>query len=278
MLDLIELLRLRNLPESARTKIVRHRDARISMAELRSRGWFETYQGFQSNAVFHHCDYIVSFIGMEYSRAVMTGVYRVIGHVRSEEKVPPPEYPETLRAPGGYFYNLQEVGGFEDLNDRVVIRWANARAWHQWLRPMEVMEVLPAGYAMDFPGFLEVLLTFDELAAIVAAPEANRAWHQALSAVAGIYLITDMADGSQYVGSAYGAGGILGRWHTYASSRHGGNVRLQAILENDSERYRRFQFTILQTLPLETSPAEVLRHETLHKRKLGTRAFGLNVN
>jgi len=64
-----------------------------------------------------------------------------------------------------------------------------------------------------------------------------------LSSVAGVYLKTDMTDGNQYVGSASGKLGIMGRWRSYAETKHGGNIRLISLLEEEPDRYN--QFSIL---------------------------------
>ena len=170
------------------------------------------------------------------------------------------------------------MGGYEDLKDRVVIDWGGARRWDQELRPKEVIEVLPAGYVREFPGYLDFVLSYDELLQILDNPDANREWHRMLRAMAGVYLIVDTVTGKQYVGSAYGTRGILGRWEAYANSGHGGNAYLAALLAEDPNYARNFQFTILHTLPATLTMREVVRYEVRYKQKLGTRAFGLNAN
>jgi len=82
----------------------------------------------------------------------------------------------------------------------------------------------------------------------------------------------------QYVGSAYGEEGILGRWKHYAKTAHGDNQELKRILAADPEAANRFRFTILRTLPRTLTMNEVIEHEGRYKKKLGSRAFGLNVN
>ena len=101
-----------------------------------------------------------------------------------------------------YVYDLEEIEGFDDLKNRVVINWGKgALAWHQKmrdkgkLRDKEVIEILPKGYVKEFPGFLDFVLRYDELTTIMKSPEANREWHTMLSSVAGIYLITDTKEG-----------------------------------------------------------------------------------
>lgn len=180
---------------------------------------------------------------------------------------------------GGVYYDLEALPGFEDLAGRVVIDWGgSALAWHQWLADKEVLEVLPAGYVRPFPGYLDFVLAYEELVAIIESPAANREWHRRLSAVAGVYLIVDRQTGKQYVGSASGSEGILGRWRAYATAAHGGNRQLKALLDADPGCGAHLEFTILRTLPRTLTRAEVVEYEALYKRKLGTRAFGLNSN
>lgn len=104
---------------------------------------------------------------------------------------------------GKYRYKLKQQAGFEDLEQRVVIEWGRStRTWHQWLKPKEVVEVLPKNYVMEFPGYEDFILGFDDLKKIIHNHSAHREWHRMLGAVAGIYLITDGSTGKQYVGSA----------------------------------------------------------------------------
>ena len=129
-----------------------------------------------------------------------------------------------------------------------------------------------------YSGFLDLIVGLDELTRIVKNPEANREWHSSLSEVAGVYLIVDTGTGDQYVGSAYGEKGIMGRWGDYVRTGHGGNAKLKAMLSVDPDVRHRFQFTVLRTLSKTLTRREVIEFESLHKRKLGTKAFGLNVN
>lgn len=278
MIGLLELLVARGLDASARIKLVRHEDARVSMDELRSEGQLDLYQGFQGRPIFN-CSYIVSFLGQPHRRALLYGVFRVLGHRVSTGKVPKGlKYPDWAR-PGQLWYDLERLGGFGDLEDRVIVDWgASTRSWHQWLREKEVVEVLPTGYVKEFPGYLDFVLSYDELSAIVSNPVANREWHRMLRAVAGVYLIVDRTTGRQYVGSACGEGGIAERWASYVRSGHGGNKMLKELFAKDAQCARHFAFTVLQTLPRTATPAEVVACEQLHKLKLGSRDHGFNSN
>lgn len=278
MLDLQELLFFRGLPRDAKTKLVRHQDPRWDIHRLLAVGQIEAYQEVQSKPVFD-CDFIVAFMGESYSHARMIGVYAVKGRQGPGNFPMPSDFLYPDMPAGQYRYELQRVGGFEDLEKRVIIDWGGStRSWHQWLKPKEIVEIRPRGYVAEFPGYDDFIVSFDELREIVENPTANREWHRMLSAVAGIYLITDGTTGRQYVGSAYGAEGVWGRWAAYVASGHGGNLLLRELLGVNENHAKHFSFTLLRTLPRTLTREEVFGYETLYKKKLGSRAHGLNAN
>lgn len=84
--------------------------------------------------------------------------------------------------------------------------------------------------------------------------------------------------GDLYVGSAYGAIGVWGRWQQYAQTGHGGNKRLIELLARDSDYPDQFRFSLLQVLPKTLTRDEVIQREGMYKQKLGTRATGLNIS
>ena len=121
-------------------------------------------------------------------------------------------------------------------------------------------------------------MTFDELKDIVDNPEIYDSWHTALKSVHAVYLITDTTDGKQYVGSASGTDGLLGRWTEYIKTHHGGNNKMIELLKDYTERYHEFQFSILQILPKTLTSDDVVSEESLWKKKLLSIEFGLNDN
>jgi len=142
--------------------MLRHKDARYDVHALASSGHLATYQKYHSKPLLE-CSYAVSFLGEQGTRAIFAGVYRVGSRLDAEQVLPAPAgfpHPELAELP--YCYEMEELSGFDDLKGRVVIEWGNAAvSWHQWLdpgRPKEVIEVLPAGYAGDFPGYANILL------------------------------------------------------------------------------------------------------------------------
>ncbi len=89
----------------------------------------------------------------------------------------------------------------------------------------------------------------------------------ALSSVYANYLIVGLSNGKQYVGSAYGSGGLLERWRCYVETCHGGNKGVKEVLSNESQK-ENFQFSILQILPKTITGYEVIGIENLYKVSL----------
>jgi hypothetical protein len=138
---------------------------------------------------------------------------------------------------------------------------------------------LPAGRKLEpFGDFLEFSLSYRQLKDLFANPDAHRDWQIPLSNVAGVYLILAQKTGDLYIGSAYGAAGIWGRWKNYADSKDGGNVKLKKLIDADPDYPGSFRFSVLHILPRTMSLDEVIQREREYKIKLGTRATGLNSN
>lgn len=279
-MNLFDILKIRGFDVTSQTKMMRHQSRQFDTEEIFRRGFINEYQSVQSKDILG-CDYLISFIARGQSKACFAGIWKVKGRISFEdlgidEGFP---YPDFFKTPGDIFYDLEKLVGFDDLIGRMIIDWGKGtRSWHQWLKDKPVLEILPEGHILSFPGYLDFILSFDELQQLATYPDANRVWHQMLKSVAGIYLISDTMTGQQYVGSAYGKDGILGRWRSYAQTGHGGNVELRRLLELDPKCIERFQFTILRTLPTSLTAKEVIAFETLYKNKLGSRAHGLNLN
>ncbi|MFF3099533.1 GIY-YIG nuclease family protein [Viridibacillus arvi] len=287
-LDILSMLKAQGLDTTKKIKIARNQDPRLDkntgIHEVYANGEFELYQSYQEQDRFKNCIYLVSCLGMEHSQALFVGVYEVKGKIRVNG------FPEDIdvsyqgksKIDSKYKYDLVKVNGFEELEDRLIIKWDGVpSSWFRYLdeeNSKEVIQLLPKGYIREFPGYLDFVLPFRQLKKIMKDPIGNKIWHDSLSALAGIYLIVDNKTGDQYVGSAYGENGILGRWKEYARMGHGGNAMLKELLAIDPNYANNFSFTILQTLPKTLSDIEVIAKEKNYKNKLGTRAFGLNLN
>ena len=236
------------LDTKRRIKLVRHQDSRFDLRMYYQRGWLDYYQAWQGRPVFDAVDLIVSFLGDRGARSLLLGAYEVGG--RCAPGPPPEGWPaaEHDDPNDGVFYALKRLP--TEFDGRLVIDWGKAtRSWVQNYNPKEILELLPAGYVAEFPGFMEFVLSFRDLTQIVKNPDANREWHRLLASVAGVYLMVDTATGAQYVGSAYGKDGIIGRWKSYVATGHAGNDQLKTLLATAPGAQHRFLFSVLQTLP-----------------------------
>ena len=274
MITIQELLYNRGIDKNAKVKLVRHKDARCDLYEQyrKNHSWFLDYQSSQGKPVFRGVDYIVSFIGEEGTSSRFIAVYQVCSEEEKEV------YNAETLIDGKYLYTLKEVEGFEDMKERVIVKWSNAISWHQWIKnEMEIIEIQPGLHYQQFTDYFEFILNFDELKEIVNNQYPD--WKKMLSATKGVYLISDTKSGKLYVGSAYGENGIWGRWSEYVKTNgHGGNKTLKELVNQDSEYGNNFQFSILMLLPKTITADEAIKKEKLFKNKLGTNSFGLNNN
>ena len=267
MITIQELLFNRGMERNAKIKLVRHKQIGYDLYNLykTDKTKFLEYQCDQSKDIFSGVDYIVSFIGEEGLLSRLVGIYEIKG--------------KKILSNNHFKYDMEEViAPFEDLKERVIIRWENAISWHQWIKnEMEVIQIHPGLHYKQFTDYSDLILTFDELKEIVNKGYGD--WKKMLSATKGIYLISDTKTGRLYVGSAYGDDGIWGRWANYVATKgHGGNKALVELIKKDSTYGRNFQFSILMLLPRTITADEAIKKERLFKNKLGTNSFGLNNN
>lgn len=247
----------------AEVLLIRHPMSNPRVREAVASDRLREYTSSQGAGFPTHHRYWLTFLGEEANSARLVVCYRNNG-----------------RIPGGNFM-LEASETLADLAWRLIIDWGpGTRSWKQNGTGAPSKPVLAiAERAVDpFPGFENLVLSFAELERVVAEPRRYALWHAALSAVNAVYLIVDTASGKQYVGSAYGDGGLLGRWRTYIDTFHGGNKMLVAELKADPVTFSRFQFSVLQILPKSTTPDAVIAVESLYKNKFLTRQFGLNAN
>lgn len=256
-----------DLDRRSRVKLVRHKDNGQNLYNLyrTDRESFLAYQNSQSRDVFKDLDFVVSFIGEEGLRSRFISVYKMVDRKQL--------------ADNHFEYQLEEVKEqYDDLKERVIIKWENAISWHQWIKNcMEVIEIHPWLHYKQFNDYFDFILNFNELKEIVNKEYSD--WRKMLSATKGIYLINDNKTWKLYVWSAYGDEGIWGRWSTYVLTNwHWNNKTLKELILHNPEYGNNFQFSILMLLPRTITPDEAIKKEQLFKNKLGTNSFGLNNN
>jgi len=275
MITIQELLFNRGLDRESKIKLVRHKDSRIDLynAYRNNKELFLKYQQQQSKEVFAGVDYIVSFIGEEGLLSRFVGVYKVLRC----RKLPELQL-SVIDTKYDIEYDFEEMLSFNDLKERVIVKWSNAISWHQWIKnEMEVIEIHPGLHYKNFTDYSDFILNFHELKEIITNGYSD--WKRVLSIAKGIYLISDTKTGKLYVGSAYGEDGIWGRWNTYVSTNgHGGNKQLKELISKSEDYAKNFQFSILMILPKTITADQAIEKERLFKNKLGTNSFGLNSN
>jgi len=281
MFTLFEVLKARGFGiDFEKIKMVRHKHSPWDLTELVRRGQFDIYQWVHIKPIFKDCDYVISFLGFGKSKAKLNGIYRITGSTELEQKNWPKEFLyQDMPCGVKHQYFFEKLKQFEDFENRLVIDWGTAtRQWGQWLKDKPILEILPEGYIGNFSGYLDFILTFSQLKEMIDYSTSNNVWHQKLSGVGGIYLMLDTKTGKQYIGSASGPEGILGRWRDYAASGHGGNKQLKKLVQGNESYVHNFRYTILQTLPKTITKKEIISFESLYKNKLGSKVFGLNEN
>lgn len=230
-------------------------------------GNFKEWQEGQRNRNFR-LDMVVGLIHLESDRWLFAGAYRVLG---CEPK------------PDGFRYNTELLTGQDDLVGRVIVQHKRtARAAYligkQDGGQFFVAEYLPRPMAIaDFPGYSSVCVTFSRLKIIVDQNVAT--WRGALGNMKGVYLITDLATGKLYVGSATGNDGLWQRWSNYTKTGHGGNRDLKRVLGKHGENYvDNFQYSLLEVADSRATDDYILGRESFWKSVLGSREFGYNAN
>ena len=267
--------------DPAKVKLIRHSRADPDFSSRYQKGaqMILEYTKVQKTDFSKGYDYWCVFISESSSTARFFACYRVNGSVPDIPALKPSDFPIDSWFHGNLaYFDLEPISLFEEYESRLVIEWGkSALAWHQKgtsEKPVRAIESL----CKPFIGFDNVILSYDELKAVVEDRLDYSSWHSALSSVNAVYLIVDTETGQQYVGSASGENGLLGRWSNYVNTLHGGNKLIKEVLCSHPDRYQKFQFSILQILPKTITPDEVIRIETLWKEKLLSTRFGMNSN
>lgn len=262
-----------------RVKLIRHSLADKEFRQCYEKGMVTEYTRVQSDNFSNGYDYWCVFISDKSTTAKFFACYKVNGGVCDTQDIKPDNFPlEDWFQGQKMFYELEHIDLLKEYEGRLLIEWGKgALAWAQ--KATNEKSIVAIQDKRAFSGYENFILNYDELKEIVKDPTAYESWHTALSSVNAIYLIVDRENGRQYVGSAYGKDGLLGRWAHYVNSLHGDNKLMKELLCNYPQRYKYFQFSILQLLPKTVNPDDAIHTETLWKKKLMTyEPLGMNAN
>lgn len=250
-------------------KLARHQDNRLAPGRLHEAwqagdGSFQAYQSVQSTKRFDVGGLLASFVVTGARKTVFVGLYRVDGVTLA-----PPGMADRLTGEdvsGFHLYDLRPDDRLADYVDKLAIEWgpgALARVQKAAGQPKTIIEIAPQDEPR-FPGFRQFVRPIDDI------PSLPVSWQDVLRSVKGVYLLVDVESGAQYVGSAKGADGLLGRWSEYANGGDGGNVALRAAGP------RPYQVSVLEVVGVDTPDERIEQIESWWKDKLLTRRFGLN--
>lgn len=296
-LTLKDLIKIESLNyDDLSFKIVRHK--------MNQKGWEEfdnlirfdnellsAFAGSQERLVYKDADIVLTFVALPGTKALFRTAHINHGQISfNQYKKYYKGYKSFLNfkkinnIDGGtledlYYYKLEESQLLETYKNRLVIEWGrSAVVWVQSAIDKEVTEIYPHGFVSKFPGWDKVYLSHKELSEIINNPGGNKDWYEYLSGHSGVYVIFDSSTGKQYVGSASGGKGIWSRWEGYVKTGHNENIGLKALAKNNPDYANTFSYSLHHIFPKTVSEKDVFYYESLLKKKLGSRAYGLNEN
>ncbi len=260
--------------------LIRHPLSNFEFKKCMDSGFLIEYTRVQRRDFAKKFRYWAVFVGDHGSNALYKGIFRVDGYsVNSLDKCPSGyPYPEMFQSDHAY-YDIEELNVMQDMKDRLLIDWGkSARMWHQQAANDKEVIAIQRYPKEVFPGYENIVVSFFDLKEIVEDRITYSDWYTALSSIYAVYLITDVSNGKQYIGSAYGKDGLWGRWKTYVETGHGNTIEMMDIMRCSPMQYKNFQFSVLQILPKNLSNDEVISIESQYKDKLLTRQYGMNSN
>lgn len=261
----------------ADVRLVRHKDASSAPGRTPYKLWrdnlpqFEWYQATQriQNRKKLAAPFWAVFLADTQNATMFAGLYGARYRGLLEQDSPRPHMDGVDPAGSCDVYDLTRQEALNDLIGRLFIDWGpGALAWvqHAARNDKRVTQLRTSFQEPDFPGFLKFI---EPLSRIEKLP---RNWGTALQSARGVYLLTCPKTKEQYVGSAVGEEGFLGRWREYARTGHGGNVGLKSREPSD------YQVSILEVAGSSATKEEILRMEGLWQAKFQSREMGLNRN
>jgi hypothetical protein len=259
-------------------RLLRHRDSSAEKGKTPFELWrddraaFNSYQRVQeiSNRVrFGDAIYWASFTGLDNGDTLFVGLYRCHFAGPLQEDTPKPHMQGLDVAGSLHVYDLVHDEALAEFEGKLVIDWGSGtRSWIQRADNQdkvvcELRRVLPDP---AFPGYAEFILPLSRVPGLPAR------WQDALRCARGVYLLTCPRTREQYVGSAAGENGLLGRWLEYFETGHGGNKELKSRERSD------YQISILEIAASTATVEEIIQLENRWKMKLQSRDMGLNRN
>lgn len=234
------------------------------------------YAQLQKTQFYNNIDHVLVFISAKGNTAKFVGCYSTTGlEIPVKPDLFPKSFPkELLRNPSHMFHPLEKTDIFKDLENRLFIEWGTSEeVWFQTGQiDKEVLYIQNAGKFV-YQGSQSIVLSYKDLDEIINDPILYAAWHTALTTMNAVYLITDLEEGVQFIGSSYTPQSLLSTWRGFTETQHGGSSIVHEHLLKYPMNYKHFQFSILQVLPQTIDPFDIAQIKKLYMRKLGKKAF-----
>ncbi len=250
---------------------------------------FDAYQSVHSGqvtATLRGRGFVASFVPVSADRMIFVGLYDVMSHdpVMTSQIYADPRFQVIADDFGDAatamaiaqasdaeqtVFRMQLRDELRALRGRLQIEVPGGRAYARLAENLDpiVTSVTEAPvHATPAPDWDAFVVSAVEVRSLPAS------WRARLREWRGVYLIVDERDGARYVGAAYGADNLLGRWRDHIAGEHGTTVNLQ---DRDPTSFR---FSILELVAPTATPDDVLACEGRWKIRLHTRRFGLNAN
>jgi hypothetical protein len=240
---------------------------------LHSRDGYELYCRIQKSKNFGKQKYVAHFVSTPTKETMFTGFYQLLEQKPIWKGLIDPLHgiDVTDMNPKNdhiIVYEVKRISEFDEYSGKLFIGWGKEIAWSQIAgnSPKPVMAIEREFAEPVFPGFGNFTCRSDEVSTL------HNTWQAILSANRGVYILVHLESGNQYVGSATGENGFLGRWLEYEATGHGGNKLLKQLNQ------KMFQIGILEVCSSLENSVDIFKKEGIWKKKLGSRAFGLNAN
>ncbi|MFG1292732.1 GIY-YIG nuclease family protein [Xanthobacter versatilis] len=262
--------------DPADVRLLRHKDNRADPGRGPYHLWlnepsdFLAYQSTQSisKRAILRGPYWATFVATPEDDTLFVGIWSASYSGLNSVRLPWPTVKGKFDETGTVdTYRLTPTPLLDDMKGRLIIDWSvGQKSWVQYAdrRDKLIVELRRVFKEEPFPGYLRFR---SQLSLISKLPQS---WRTILSIARGVYLLTCPRTREQYVGSASGANGFIGRWDDYAQNGHGGDVALKSRELSD------YQISILEVAGSSATTVEIITMEELWKRKLQSKEMGLN--
>ena len=259
----------------ADVRLLRHKDNRSIKGKTPYELWrydrpkFDLYQSTQGvkNRSKFNAPYWAVFLGTPTDETLFAGIYHAKHRGLLDKDQPMPHRDGIDKAGTCDLYDLTLDERLAEYIGLLLIDWGLGKlAWvqHADKQDKRITELRARFVEPEFPGFLNFMEPLSKLDTL------PKGWTDALRCSKGVYLLVCPKTKEQYVGSATGDNGFLGRWEEYVRTGHGGNVRLKSREPSD------YLVSILEVAGTAAKLEGILKMENLWKKKLQSREMGLN--